>query len=95
MAIEIDRHLDRGVAHLLFDVNRTLAVLGEERSEGVPEIVKAYFSEPGPRQEAVEYTISNVMGMEQASPASLGKTQSGTSRFLSHPLRSVVLGANP
>ena len=67
MSITIHGDLDRRMPHLLFDVDRALAVLEQERSERMAEIMEAHPSQLGLRQQPIKHTISNVMWMKQAS----------------------------
>lgn len=54
MAVTIHCDLDRRVPHLFFDVDRTLAVLEQERGERMAQIMEAHPSQLGLRQESLD-----------------------------------------
>ena len=64
MPIGVHRHLNRTVAHLLFDVGDRSAILDEEATEGVPQFVKADPPKPGPLNAWEEEVVNEVGRVE-------------------------------
>ena len=58
------------MTHLLFHVDRTLAILKEQGGDGMAEVVKSHLSQPGLLRETLEGPIREIVRMHEAAGCS-------------------------
>ncbi len=99
MSVQVYGDLDRGMPHLLIDINRTLALLEQERGKGMAKVMEANLTQASGLEQAIKHAVAQIVGVEQAAGFATEHPWRGSfppvGRYLQLPLRLQVTPCSP